>query len=314
MTGAEHPFRFAQFEFPGVLGPASGRYVVRDQRGVTPRHVLVVAVLGAPQRRLLRRRRPRAAPPEPQAAAVATTRATVIEAEPLPGEAAAEVWLEQARADADDHIDQALKVLNGALRAHGAAAADPLAREVRREQALIARLGWGWGEQVAQGRWVKAIAVPTPERRRRRADTLRPQERLAAVLGGRDRLLAAEALALRARLDLDSGRDREAALQLRIALEAALAELAADGGQPASMADRLAELRERRDATAAAANEALSGPLTPARAEDVKHTLERLEAALRARALSALDQADGQPLLRAGAAPPPARRRRRRRA
>ena len=46
------------------------------------------------------------------------------------------------------------------------------------------------------------------------------------------------------------------------------------------MAQRLAELREHRDASAAAANEALSGSLTPARVEDVEHTLERLEAAL----------------------------------
>ena len=54
---------------------------------------------------------------------------------------------------------------------------------------------------------------------------LRPQERLAAILGGRDVALACEELALRARLDADAGRWREAAFQLRVALEAAIAEL-----------------------------------------------------------------------------------------
>ena len=55
---------------------------------------------------------------------------------------------------------------------------------------------------------------------------LHPQARLAAVLGARERPLACEELALRARLDLDHGREREAALQLLVALDAALAELA----------------------------------------------------------------------------------------
>ena len=57
---------------------------------------------------------------------------------------------------------------------------------------------------------------------------LRPQARLAAVLNGRERPLACEELTLRARLDLDHGREREAALQVLVALDAALAELAAD--------------------------------------------------------------------------------------
>ena len=45
------------------------------------------------------------------------------------------------------------------------------------------------------------------------------------MLGGRDSLLVGEELLLRARLDLDAGRPREAALQARIALEALLGEL-----------------------------------------------------------------------------------------
>ena len=57
-----------------------------------------------------------------------------------------------------------------------------------------------------------------------------PEERFAALLGGRESPLAAEELVLRARADLDAGRPREAALQARVALEALLAEL----GRPPS--------------------------------------------------------------------------------
>ena len=54
------------------------------------------------------------------------------------------------------------------------------------------------------------------EGRRRRTDVLRPQQHVASVLGGRDELLACENLVLRARLDLEQDRGREAALQLRV--------------------------------------------------------------------------------------------------
>ena len=89
---------------------------------------------------------------------------------------------------------------------------------------------------------------------------LRPHERLAALLGGRDVALACEELTLRARADLDAGRIREAALQLRVALEAAIAELEPwrDRGD---MAQRLETLREHRGAVGSAANAALRGGL-----------------------------------------------------
>ena len=107
------------------------------------------------------------------------------------------------------------------------------------------------------------------------------------MLGGRDRPLAAESLAMRARLDLDHGREREAALQLRVALEAGIAEL--EDASADDLAKRLAELREQRDAVGAAANAALRGPLDGGAHEAVAHALGRLEAALRARAMAALD-------------------------
>jgi len=287
VSDPERLFSFVQFEFPRELGPADGRYVVREGAGAEASHVLVLRTVGAPERRRLARRRPRPAEPEPEPAPVATARATVIDAAAHTDEASADGWLAGARRGPDDVLAGALRVLNRALHAHAVAGADPLAAEVRREHALVARLGWGRGEQVADGRWAEAVEVPFRPPKRRRTEALRPQERLAAMLGGRDRPLVAESLALRARLDLDHGREREAALQLRVALEAGIAEL--EDASDEDLAKRLAELREQRDAVGAAANAALRGQLDDGAREAVAHALGRLEAALRARAMAALD-------------------------
>jgi hypothetical protein len=87
---------------------------------------------------------------------------------------------------------------------------------------------------------------------------------------------------LRARSDLDRDATREAALQLRIALEAALAELPAYA-DVADLAERTEELRASRGEVGDAANAALAGPLDPAQAETVARVTGRLEAALRAK-------------------------------
>jgi hypothetical protein len=272
-------FRFVQFEFPWELGPPPGRYVLRDAAAEAALRVLVVSLLGAPERRLLgRRRRARRVAPEPPPAPVTTTRATVIRGQPVDLDRA-RAWL----ADAAAPVDAELAVLNRAIRMHRLVTADPAVREVRRAQALVVRVGYGRGEEVADGRWTEAVEPPPPrDPRRGLRAALRPQERLAALLGGRDAPLACEELALRARADVDAGRLREAALQLRVALEAAIAELEAwrDHGD---MADRLAELVAQRDTVARAANAALRGGLDEATAAGVEHALGRVEAALRAR-------------------------------
>jgi hypothetical protein len=120
------------------------------------------------------------------------------------------------------------------------------------------------------------------------AAALRPQERLAALLAGRDVALACEALALRARADLDAGRTREAALQLRVALAAALDELL-PWAPRGDLEQRIAELQELRPAADAAADAARQGGLADAAAADVARVLARLEAALRARTAVGLD-------------------------
>ena len=102
---------------------------------------------------------------------------------------------------------------------------------------------------------------------------------MAAVLGGRERALVCEELVLRARADLDAARIREAALQVRVGLEAMLAEresLNAPGQD-----EDLGFLDERRRITGEAANEALRGRLNGEREREVTETLEVCERVLR---------------------------------
>jgi hypothetical protein len=225
----------------------------------------VLRTLGARERRMIGGRRPQAVWEAGEAEAVPTVRATLIGVGPLED---GDAWLDALRGDSrgrETLVSEALSELNALLRAHRAAAADPYAHEIARWHANVVRIGYGSGEKVADGRFDAAYVVPEPAARGR-ADGLAPQERLAAILSGSDHLLAAEELVLRARLDLDSGRPREAALQARIALEALLAEL------PEASA-----LASYREAVGAAANAALAGdpPI-----EGVTDAVEAMRAAL----------------------------------
>ena len=141
------------------------------------------------------------------------------------------------------------------------------------------RLGFGEGDELADGRYSAAIEVPASERRQRRVEALRPTERVAGVLAGRENVAACELLLLRARADLDAGRAREAALQLRAGLEAMLAdrgEFAADGQE----AD-LSALEDARGGVEAAAESALAGDLSEAPALSVSEALRLAERVLR---------------------------------
>jgi hypothetical protein len=287
-------FRFVQVELPWPLGPPDGRYLVRAEEPLpthpsthpeaAPTHVLVFATLGAPERRRLAgRRRQRDAEPEPEPAAVATGRATVIDVGAPLTQVEAQAWLAGA---GEDDLGAGLAVLNRALHAFRIITTDPYLWPVGRTQALVARLGFGAGEEVAEGRWTAAKELTVPEGRRRRSRILAPQARLAALLGAREAALASEELTLRARSDVNLGRPREAALQLLVALDAAVAELAADP-LAGVLAERLSELRGQREPVAAAAQAALSGPLSAEHVMAVQFALSRVEAALRARAAAA---------------------------
>ena len=211
---------------------------MRRYAGDDAQQVVVIGGLEAP-----RAAAPRAPARSPTPKPVDVTRATVIAAHPFDGEAAPRPgWPRPPAASA-----RALAILNRALHARRIAAADPYAVEVALRDALVTRVGYGTGEQVADGRWTAARELPPERPRVAREAALRPQERFAALLAGRDAALACELLALRARLDLDQGRDREAALQLEAALGAALAEL--EGWRELDgMAERLEELARLVDA------------------------------------------------------------------
>lgn len=279
---SERYFRFVQWEFAGRLGPDPGRYPVRLFAGDDVRDIVVIGGFEAPRRALLspgRRRRRARAVSGPDVEPVDVTRATVIDASPVFDRDAAEAWMETAVRE-EDVVERALGVLNRAVAGQRVAAADPLLADADPGRALVTRVGYGRGEQVAEGEWEAAREL-APVAARRRA--LVPQQRLAALLGGRDVALACEELALRARGDLLAGREREAAMQAHLALESAVVELQS-WRERGDMAGRLEELDDHREALASAANAAIQGGLEPGTVRQVEAALGRLEAALRARA------------------------------
>ena len=141
------------------------------------------------------------AEPEPEPTPVTTGRATIVSsAQPLPDRVTAQAWL---RGAGEEDLETGLLALNRMLSAFRRVAADPYALAIGRHQLIAARIGYGAGEQVADGRWEQARELASPDRSRRRARVLPPQARLAAALGARQTTLVCEELALRARLDLD---------------------------------------------------------------------------------------------------------------
>jgi hypothetical protein len=229
---------------------------------------------------------PRRRAPAPPPGVAPVTRVTVIDAVPLTGVAAARAWLAGAGVAADSATGLARLVA-----AYRIAAADPAIADPDPAGALCTRVGYGSGEDVAEGAWEAARelapqAAATTRRRSRRSPEASPAERLGALLAARDVALACEELALRARGDLDHGRDHEAALQLEAALTAALAELES-WREHGDLARRLTELAGYAEGVGAAAAAAREGRLDGAHVEHVTAALARLEAALRARAIAA---------------------------
>jgi hypothetical protein len=278
-------FEFVQFEFTHALGPPAGRYIVESDgaraadepvagrpvvtgttRGVGEADVLVIGVVPAPASRPRLRRRARHAPVEPMPAEVPLLLATFIAGSaPIASEQEARAALDGVRESAERQelwIEEGLRVLNIAIRAYRAGAHDPYAIEVGRRDARRVRIGFGTAEDVQNGRWREALEpAPAVRERSGRIERLRPSEAVATVLSGRGRVLEGEDVMLRALVDLDHGRTRAAAFQVR----AAMTLLADELGKPSE----LAELCERADALAAAA---VTGPL----AEDRVGELERL--------------------------------------
>jgi hypothetical protein len=248
-----------------------------------------VQTIAAPPRPSRRRRRPRDTEAGAPPAELPLSRATAVRAfEPYEDAAEAAVWLATATVN-EEAIDAALEtgvaLLNDALHAQAVAAADPYVAAFAPERAVAVRLGYGSGDQIADGafseaRDVDVAAAGSP--RRRRQEELRPQERVAAVLRGRETFAACEPLLLRARADLDAGRLREAALQLGIGIEAMLAELSAAFDHEDHRTD-IATLEAQQAGVEVAAEQALAGALTPEAEAAVRDALATAERILRRR-------------------------------
>ncbi len=209
--------------------------------------------------------------------------------DPFDAEDGANRWLAEAVASEeaiDLLISEGIGVLNQALHAHAVASGDPSVQILTPQRAIVVRLGYGSGEEVAAGDFAAArevdVRAGASSLRRRRAEELRPQERLAAVLGGREQLDACETLLLRARADLDANRNREAALQLRVGLEALLAELPGTVSDPGHDED-MATLTSRRHEAGELANTALKGDLNSTQLKTLYELLATSERVLRRR-------------------------------
>lgn len=277
-------FGFVQLEYGFLLGPGDGRYMMRRDPTEEPETVLVLSTLAAPERRRLRGRKGKLveqASPE----AVPTSRATVVRTDPFPTLDHAEVWLSAVREDPErraSELERSLATLNGALHAYRVSRADPHVRDVGLEQALVARIGFGSGDDAVAGMFKQAWELPRGGGVRAKRSMEAPEERFAALLSGRESALACEELVLRSRMDLTGGRNREAALQARVALEALLAEL------PPRPGDRRGELEADRAAIGDAANAALRGELSDELVDALEASVTRMESALRARRLDSV--------------------------
>jgi hypothetical protein len=280
-------FGFTQFDFAGALSVADGRYVARDGER---EQVLVFETLGAPPPARRRRRRPRNAEIGEPPAELPVARATVVLAfNPFEDEAAAGAWLQEATStegNTDRLVEEGIAELNKVLHAQAVVGGDPYPQTVTPARAVTIRIGYGSGEALADGAFTAAHEVDPglgpASRRRQRDEELRPQQRLAAVLGDREQLDACETLLLRARADLDAGRNREAALQLRVGLEALLVELKGALSDPGHDED-MATLETRRHDAGELANAALRGDLDAAQLQALQDTQALCERVLRRR-------------------------------
>lgn len=271
-------FEFVQFEFTHAIGPPVGRYLVEPEgaayesefepmrgrtvtgetRGVGVADVLVIGVTSAPPLRPRLRRRSRDVEPAVAPDLVPLSVATFVRGtDPLDDDGEAPRRFEAMRASEEeqqDWVDDGLEVLNRAIRAYRAGAHDPYVLEVARRDARRVRIGYGTTEEVQEGEWRAALELaPAIGARATRVERLRPSEAVANVLAGRGRVLEAEDVILRALVDLDHGRTRAAAQQVRAAMVLFADELGAQtptGSRHPDLAT-LAGTAEKLAATAA---------------------------------------------------------------
>lgn len=207
---------------------------------------------------------------------------------PFEGEEQAERWMREQANDAEARatvLDGAAGLLNRALHAMAVSKQDPYMPQFSPAQAVAARVGHGLGPELAEGNFSQAIAVPSTERSRRRGhDHISPQERLAALLGGRESADICETFVLRARADFNAGRSREGILGLSVAVASMLIDLESAFTDPGHHSD-LSLLRNQRDDLERLAGTARHGPLNRAEVERGEDFLAVCERVLRRRRL-----------------------------
>ena len=166
--------------------------MIRRYAGDDPRQIVVIGELEAVPRRRLGRRRPRSAAPGAGPDAVEVTRATVIATDPLAEDGAHE-WLRKAVEARDATVGDAL------VAAQPGDPRSPARRRATRTWPRSARRR-RWRPASATGRASRSRTATGRRRascRRRRRSArhlLSPQQRLAALLSGRDVALACEEL------------------------------------------------------------------------------------------------------------------------
>jgi len=191
----------------------------------------VIETEGGPPPARRRRRRPRNADPERAPLTVPVSVVTVVlAAEPLdpPGAAG---WLREATAEprVEALVRIALASLDRGLAASASTTGRAIGEPFGPEQMLAARIGYGEGEKVYDGRYIEALEIDPapggPGARHARFERIVPLGRIAAILGGREPFHACEVMVPRIRADLDGGRLSPAILALPEAIRATISEL-----------------------------------------------------------------------------------------
>ncbi|MCW3010970.1 MAG: hypothetical protein JWO90_1374 [Solirubrobacterales bacterium] len=278
---SEH-FPFVALEFGHGLGPEAGRYLVaaEDDAG---HDVLQLRVIGAPPPKegLVFRRAHRLDPSTPPRETSVVVATLIGAANRFASGREAERFIQGLKDDEERStmlVDQAVAVLNTAVRAYRAGARDPYVAEITAADAREVRIGHGTAGALAEGTFSTAFRPPPPRVGRvSRAERLRPTETVAAALGGRLQILGAEDLALRVVLDLEQRRPRAAALGLRACLDLLVAELT--DAEPAFEPPRDA-LLEREAAVERLAQLALADRLDEDAMAELAEHLDRIEDAL----------------------------------
>lgn len=261
---------FAQLDFAGPPSLTEGRYLARPagEPEASP-DVLVVRRLGAVRAgKRLRKGKPVPLEAETAPEPLPLARLTLIKALPFEGEEAATDWLGRVLDDpeiATALLREVTTTLNRAIGAYRVSAPDAYAPDLRVGDALAVRFGYGTGQEVADGRWTAAAELPEGRRRSLRAeviDGVGAQERVAAVLGGRDEVAPQESLLVDAERAAAESRPRLAAMTLGLAVEA----LERSGVEPEGEVSAVAmRLRERALAGREISGEELASALRSAR-------------------------------------------------